>query len=90
MERGLNNYLEALKSDVAALVYSDGEGVSFEDKFTEYCIEILDGIGKSEGARVLSFVHPDSQGRIDWKINAPLLSEKDKLGDKFKNFISPF
>ena len=45
MERGLKNYIESIKSDVAALVYSDGEGTSFEDKFTEYCIEILDKIG---------------------------------------------
>ena len=35
MERALQNYIEELKSDVAALVYSDGEGVSVEDKFTE-------------------------------------------------------
>jgi hypothetical protein len=82
MERGLNNYLEALKSDVAALVYSDGEGVSFEDKFTEYCIEILDGIGKSEGARVLSFVQPDSQSRIDWKINGYCLKDEFKDDNK--------
>ena len=40
-----------------------GEGASFEDKFTEHCIEILDNIGKSEGARVLSYINPDSQGR---------------------------
>jgi hypothetical protein len=36
MERGLKNYIEAIQSDVAALVYSDGEGASFEDKFTEH------------------------------------------------------
>ena len=46
-------------------MYSEGEGASFEDKFTEYCIEILESIGKSEGARVLSYVHPNSQGGID-------------------------
>ena len=66
MEKALQNYIEELKADVASLVYSDGEGASFEDKFTEYCIEVLDSIGKSEGARVLSYVHPNSQGGIDW------------------------
>jgi len=30
MERALQNYIEELKSDVASLVYSDGEGASFE------------------------------------------------------------
>lgn len=78
MERGLKNYIEAIQSDVAALVYSDGEGASFEDKFTEHCIEILDSIGKSEGARVLSYINPDSQGRIDWKINGYCLKDEFK------------
>lgn len=27
---------------------------------------------------------------IDWSYNNPILSEKDKLGKKFSNFISPF
>ncbi|WP_310595372.1 AIPR family protein [Flavobacterium sp.] len=78
MERGLKNYIEAIQSDIAALVYSDGEGASFEDKFTEHCIEILDNIGKSEGARVLSYINPDSQGRIDWKINGYCLKDEFK------------
>jgi len=78
MDRGFKNYIEAIQSDVAALVYSDGEGSSFEDKFTEHCIEILDNIGKSEGARVLSYINPDSQGRIDWKINGYCLKDEFK------------
>src|SRR5690606_35486175 len=78
MERALRNYIEELKSDVASLVYSDGEGASFEDKFTEYCIEVFESIGKSEGARVLSYVHPNSQGGIDWKINGYCLKDSYK------------
>lgn len=78
MERGLKNYIESVRSDVAALVYSEGEGASFEDKFTEHCIEILDHIGKSEGARVLSYINPDSLGRIDWKINGYCLKDEFK------------
>ena len=75
MERALLNYIDELKSDVASLVYSEGEGASFEDKFTEYCIEVFESIGKSEGARVLSYVHPNSQGGIDWKINGYCLKD---------------
>jgi len=82
MERALENYIEELKSDVASLVYSEGEGASFEDKFTEYCIEVFESIGKSEGARVLSYVHPNSQGGIDWKINGYCL--KDLFQDENK------
>lgn len=79
MEKALQNYIEELKSDVASLVYSDGVGASFEDKFTEYCIEVFESIGKSEGARVLSYIHPNSQGGIDWKINGYCL--KDQIKD---------
>ncbi|MEP7255934.1 MAG: AIPR family protein [Ferruginibacter sp.] len=75
MNRALQNYIEELKSDVASLVYSEGEGASFEDKFTEYCVEVFESIGKSEGARVLSYVHPNSQGGIDWKINGYCLKD---------------
>lgn len=83
MERALENYIEELKSDVASRVYSEGEGASFEDKFTEYCIEVLESIGKSEGAIVLSYVHPNSQGGIDWKINGFCL--KDFVKDTNEN-----
>lgn len=81
MERALENYIEELKSDVASRVYSDGEGASFEDKFTEYCIEVLESIGKSEGARVLSYIHPTANG-IDWKVNGFCL--KDFVKDENK------
>jgi hypothetical protein len=82
MERALENYFEELKSDVASRVYSEGEGASFEDKFTEYCIDVLESIGKSEGARVLSYVHPNSQGGIDWKINGFCLKDLTKDDNK--------
>jgi hypothetical protein len=82
MDRVLENYIEELKSDVASRVYSEGEGASFEDKFTEYCIEVLESIGKSEGARVLSYVHPNSQGGIDWKINGFCLKDLAKDENK--------
>ncbi len=83
MDRALENYIEELKSDVASRVYSDGVGASFEDKFTEYCIEVLETIGKSEGARVLSYINPNSQGGIEWKING--YSLKDLYKDENKN-----
>lgn len=78
MEKAFQNYIEELKSDVASLVYSDGEGAQFEDKFTEYCIEVFESIGKSEGARVLSYIHPNNQGGIDWKINGYCLKDQFK------------
>jgi hypothetical protein len=86
MHRALQNYIEELKSDVSSLVYSEGEGASFEDKFTEYCIEVFETIGKSEGARVLSYVHPNSQGGIDWKVNGYCLKDVFKDENKKEYF----
>ena len=86
MNRALSNYIEEVKSEVAALVYSDGEGYSFEDKFTEYCIEVLESIEKTDGARVLPFVHPNSKGGIDWKINGYCLKDAYK-DDSNKNYF---
>lgn len=82
MERALQNYIDELKSDIASLVYSEEQGTSFEDKFTEYCIEIFESIGKTEGAKVLSYIHPNSQGGVDWKINGYCLKDRFKDGHK--------
>jgi hypothetical protein len=92
MDRALQSYTEELKSDVASLVYSEGEGASFEDKFTEYCIEVLESIGKSEGARVLSYIHPNSQGGIDWKINGYCLQDqfRDENGKMYYTTLDLF
>ena len=32
----------------------------------------------------------DSNLNIDWQVKNPVISDKDKLGEKFANFISPF
>ena len=37
MERAFKQYVDEITSEIAALVYSDGEGAMYEDKFTEYC-----------------------------------------------------
>ncbi|SNR58837.1 AIPR family protein [Lutibacter flavus] len=86
MNRAYRNYVDEVKSEVAALVYSEGDGASFEDKYTEYGIEILDSIGKTDGARVLSFVHPNSRGGIDWKINGYCLRDSFK-DDNSKSYF---
>ena len=85
MERALKNYIEELKSDVASMVYSEGD-VSFEEKFTEYCIEILESIGKTEGARVLFYRHPSIQYGTDWQINGYCLRDLFEDDNKKKNF----
>ncbi len=88
MDRALENYIDELKADIASRVYSEGEGASFEDKFTEYCIEVLESIGKTEGAQVLSYIHPNSQGGIDWKLNGYCLKDLTKEESKKEYYES--
>ena len=40
----------------------------------------------SEGAILWN----DTQLNIDWKVKSPILSEKDKISQKFNTFVSPF
>lgn len=95
MERALKNYIEELKSEIASMVYSEGE-VSFEEKFTEYCIEVLESVGKTEGARVLFYRHPSAQYGTDWQINGYCLRDlfqddrKKKTYETLDLFITYF
>jgi len=92
MKRALVQYIEELKSDIASRVYSEGQGASFEDKFTEYCIEVLESIGKSEGARVLSYLHPNTNGGVEWKINGYCLKDfiKDEENQEYFETLDVF
>lgn len=67
------------------MVYAEGEGVSFEDKFTEYCVEVLESIGKSESAKVISYIHPNHLGGIDWKINGYCLKDETEEEEEDKS-----
>ncbi len=42
----------------------------------------MESIGKSEGARVLSYINPNSQGGIDWKLNGFCLKDFAKDENK--------
>ena len=52
--------------------------------FSYKCTALYDP--SSEGT--LRWNDPDLA--INWKTNAPLVSEKDQVGELFKNFVSPF
>jgi hypothetical protein len=78
MDNQFEAFISEFSSDVAALVYSDGEGANYEEKFTEYCLEVLENIGETEGTQNCMYIHPNSQGGIDWKINAYCLRDESK------------
>lgn len=68
MDINYRQFLEGFQADVAALVYTGGDGAMFEDKFTEYVLERLESAGETEGAVVCSYYYPAEPGK-DWKIN---------------------
>jgi hypothetical protein len=68
MDIEFKQFLDNFQADVASLVYTEGDGALFEDKFTEYCLEILENSGETEGPRVCSYIYPGDAGK-DWKIN---------------------
>lgn len=78
MDNQFDSFVNEFSSDIAALVYSDGEGANYDEKFTEYCLEILENIGETEGAQKCMYIHPNSQGGIDWKINAYCLRDESR------------
>lgn len=93
MDRKFRQYLDEVKSEIDSMVYSDGEGAQFEDKFTEYCLEFLEQIQKTEAARPLKYINPNSQGGIDWKINGYALRdwiEDEKYFETLDLFITWF
>jgi len=69
MDINYKQFLDGFQADVAALVYTAGDGAMFEDKFTEYVLERLESAGETEGAVVCSYYYPADPGK-DWKINA--------------------
>lgn len=74
MDIEFKQFLENFQADVASLVYAEGEGAIFEDKFTEYCAEMLEGAGETEAPICYAYIYPGDQGR-DWKINGYALRD---------------
>ncbi|WP_442587461.1 AIPR family protein [Pedobacter sp. AW31-3R] len=77
MDIDFKQFLENFKADVSSMVYTEGDGAIFEDKFTEYCLEILENAGETEGPVAQSYIYPGDQGK-DWKINGYALRDSYK------------
>jgi len=65
----LEQYVQEVFHEVNSMAYSDDDGASKEDKFTEYILESLAEAGETEGIRVCSFTKENRFENIDIKIN---------------------
>jgi len=82
MDRGFKEYTEEVKAEISAAVFAEDGGAISEDKFTEYCLEILDEAEKSEGAQILRYIYPNSSGGTAWKINGYCLKDSYEKNNK--------
>ena len=71
----LELYIKNLFHEVQSLVYSDEDGDSKENKFTEHIMEILTDAGETDGIRLCPFIKENRNENIEFKINGYALEE---------------
>lgn len=79
----LEQYLQELYHEVNSLTYSDEEGASKENKFTEYVMELLAEAGETESIRLCSYVKENKLENIQYKINGYAIEEGFETLDIF-------
>lgn len=71
----LAQYINELYNEINSLVYSDEEGASKEDKFSEHVMEILSEAGETEGIRLCHYEKENKWENIQTKINGYAIEE---------------
>lgn len=79
----LESYLNELFHEVNSLAYSDEDGASKEDKFTEHVMEILSEAGETESIRLCPYIKENIRENIQFKINGYALDEGFETLDIF-------
>jgi len=71
----LDLFIKDLFHEVQSLTYSDEDGDSKENKFTELVMEVLSEAGETEGVRLCSYTKENKLENIQFKINGYALEE---------------
>ena len=79
----LEQYAQEIFHEVNSLAYSDDDGASKEDKFTEYIMEILAEAGETEGIRLCPYIKENRFENIDLKINGYAIDDGFESVDLF-------
>ena len=79
----LEQYVHELYHEVNAMAYSDDDGASKEDKFTEYIMETLAEADETEGIRLCPFMKENKNGNLDLKINGYAIEDGFESVDLF-------
>jgi len=75
MERTLQNYIDELKSDVASLVYSEGEGASFEISLQNIVLKYLSQSANPKEREFCLISTRIIRVGLNWKINGYCLKD---------------
>jgi hypothetical protein len=79
----LEQYVQEVFHEVNSMAYSDEDGASKEDKFTEYIMELLAEAGETEGIRLCSYTKENRFENIDLKINGYAIEDGFESVDLF-------
>jgi hypothetical protein len=74
MDIELKQFIDNLHADISSMVYTDGEGALFEEKFAEYTFKILEDAGETEGVIPCAYIYPGEAGK-DWKVSGYCLRD---------------
>jgi hypothetical protein len=79
----LEQYVHEVFHEVNSMAYSDEDGASKEDKFTEYIMEVLSDAGETEGIRLCPYTKENRFENIDLKINGYAIEDGFESVDIF-------
>lgn len=79
----LEQYVQEVFHEVNSMAYSDDDGASKEDKFTEYIMEALAEAGETEGIRLCPYTKENRFENIDLKINGYAIEDGFESVDLF-------
>lgn len=71
----LDTFIQSLYHEVESLVYSDENGDSKENKFTEHIMETLAEAGETEGVRLCCYIKENKFENVQYKINGYAIEE---------------
>jgi hypothetical protein len=79
----LEQYVHGLYHEVNSMAYSDDDGASKEDKFTEFIMETLAEADETEGIRLCPYMKENKNGNLDLKINGYAIEDGFESVDLF-------
>jgi hypothetical protein len=79
----LEQYVHELYHEVNSMAYSDDDGASKEDKFTEFIMETLAEADETEGIRLCPYMKENKNGNLDLKINGYAIEDGFESVDLF-------